>query len=239
MDIALYRAQRLKFQREQPVFRNLCLVCLQPEFGCYCAQIQKFDPQVKFVILIHPIEARRRIATGRMSHLCLENSELIRGQDFSEDPKVKQILSRTENHCVILYPGRNSLDLGSISFEKQKNIFPANKKLVIFVIDGTWATAKKTLYQSRNLQTLDRICFSPSRPSNFRVRKQPAAGCYSTVEAIHQTLEMIGPSVGFPTEARMHDSLISVFDFMVEKQLSFVHRSERRFLKRKRPRPRD
>lgn len=233
MDIELYREKRQKFQDEQPVFRDLCLTCLQPSFGCYCQQIRKFDPLVKFVILIHPIEARRRIATGRMSHLCLENSELIRGQDFSEDIKVNQILSQPKNHCVILYPGKHSFDLGSIGKETERNIFPVDKKLVIFVIDGTWATAKKTLYQSRNLQTLNRICFSPSRPSNFRVRKQPAVGCYSTVEAIHQTLDMIGMHIGFPTELRKHDALISVFDYMVEKQLSFMHRSERRFLRRK------
>jgi DTW domain-containing protein YfiP len=234
VDVDLYREQRQKLKEEQPVFRNLCLTCLQPEFGCYCAQVKKFDPNIKFVILIHPIEARRRIATGRMSHLCLQNSALIRGQDYSQNLEVEAIIQNPNHHSVILYPGNQSLNLSHIAKEDQLNLFPRDKKLVIFVIDGTWATAKKMLNQSTNLQKLSRICFSPSKPSNFRVRKQPAPGCYSTVEAIHQTIELVGSQVGFAVEGRQHDGLLSVFDYMVEKQLTFVHRSERRFLKRKR-----
>ncbi len=241
MNIELYRKQRRKQELAQPVFRNLCLTCLQPEFGCYCQQIKKFDPQIKFVILIHPIEARRRIATGRMSHLCLENSELIRGQDYSQDEQVQRIIRNPQNHCLILYPGKHSLNL-SHSHSHSRNcpdgdtpleIFPADKNPVIFVIDGTWATAKKMLNQSTNLQKLSKICFSPTKPSNFRVRKQPAPGCFSTIEAIHQTVELLGSEVGFVVGQRQHDGLLAVFDYMVEKQLTFVHRSVRRFVRRK------
>jgi DTW domain-containing protein YfiP len=76
--------------------------------------------------------------------------------------------------------------------------------------------------QSENLKSLPRICFSPAKPSNFRVRKQPHPNCYSTIEAIHHTIELVGASQGFSTDQREHDKLLTAFDFMVERQLNFI-----------------
>jgi DTW domain-containing protein YfiP len=89
-------------------------------------------------------------------------------------------------------------------------------------MDGTWATARKMVRQSRNLHALPRVCFSLDRPSGFRVRKQPAAGCYSTIEAIHQLIELVGSLCGFAVASRRHDNLLDVFDKMVAQQLQFV-----------------
>lgn len=226
MDIQQYREQKLKQAEQAPKYRNLCTTCIQPEFSCYCPHVQSFDPQISFVVLIHPIEVRRRIATGRMSHLCLENSHLIMGQDYSQNDEVNQLIADPEYHSVILYPGADSENLSPMSQEQRSEIFPKNKKLRIFVIDGTWATAKKMTRQSHNLLALPRICFSPEKPSTFRVRKQPNPQCYSTIEAIHQTIELVGDSQGFSTASRTHDQLLTVFDAMVERQLEFIRISE-------------
>ncbi len=171
------------------------------------------------------MEAKRRIATGRMSHLSLENSYLIKGQDYTTNEVVNQRLQDSACHSVILYPGQNSQNLTTLNNEKRTELFPENKKLQIFVIDGTWATARKMIRQSKNLQALPRICFTPPAPSNFRVRKQPNSACFSTIEAIHHTIELVGPGQGFVTSDRTHDALISVFNFMVENQLDFIRKS--------------
>lgn len=222
MKLADYQLQRKVLEENSPRRRLLCPQCVQPEFSCYCSHIQKFDPQVQFVILIHPIEVRRRIATGRMSHLCLENSILVSGQDFSDNPVVNAVLNDPENQPMILYPGKLSKNLSEMTAEQRASTFTPLKKPVIFVIDGTWATAKKTIRQSRNLQNIPRICFSPDKPSRFRVRKQPLPGYYSTIEAIHQTLELLGTG-----SDRKHDNLLHVFDRMVERQLSFIDRAHK------------
>lgn len=222
MKLADYQLQRKLREENSPRRRLLCSQCIQPEFSCYCPHIQRFDPKIQFVILIHPIEVRRRIATGRMSHLCLENSTLVSGQDFTQNEIVNAILNDPQNQPVILYPGVNSTNLSDMNIEQRSNIFSTDKKPVIFVIDGTWATARKTVRQSENLRHLPRICFSPSTPSSFRVRKQPAPGCYSTIEAIHQVLELLGPD---SEASREHDRLLYVFDKMVERQLSFIERA--------------
>src|SRR5437868_14164259 len=104
----------------------------------------------------------------------------------------------------MLYPGMRSQNLTPLSQDERLDLFPQSKKLTIFVIDGTWATARRTVRQSQNLTNLPRICFSPVKPSTFRVRKQPNPACYSTIEAIHHTIELVGQSQGFDTTSREH-----------------------------------
>ncbi len=225
MKIEDYQIKRANLILNAPKYRVLCLRCTQPDFACYCAQIHLFDSKINFVVLIHPIEVKRRIATGRMSHLCLEGSHLIKGQDYTNNPIVNDLIKDAGYHSVILYPGATSKNL-SLMFEHEKvALFPKEKKLRIFVIDGTWATARKMVRQSQNLNVLPRISFSPSKPSNFRVRKQPNKNCYSTIEAIHQTIELVGESQGFAIKDRVHDKLLHVFDHMVQSQLDFIKES--------------
>jgi DTW domain-containing protein YfiP len=210
----------LRSEKHLPKSRDYCRQCIRPAGHCYCAQIKKFDPKVQFVILIHPIEQRRQIATGRMAHLCLEQSTLIPGYNYTEDAQVNAILKNDSLYPVILFPGPTSINLSHLSSETRDGLFPKNKKLVVFVIDGTWNTARKTMHLSGNLKTLPRVCFSPTTPSEFRVRKQPTAECYSTIEAIHQTIELLGTEQGFDLESRHHDQLLNTFRWMVQAQLS-------------------
>jgi DTW domain-containing protein len=222
LDIESFKQRRRELQQSEKPFRELCVTCLQPGFGCYCAHVKPFDPKIKFVILINPIEVRRRIATGRMSYLSLQNSELIPGQDYSSNERVNQIIEDPKYQSVVLYPGRNSQNLTEMSYSQKDRIFSGDRKPVVFVIDGTWATARKTMAQSQNLKELPRVSFTPPGPSQFRVRKQPGEECYSTIEAIHHTIHLLGPNVGFDLATQQHDGLIHVFNHMVERQLDFI-----------------
>lgn len=222
MNLTEYHRKRAQLHLQLPKTRTLCTSCAQPDFSCYCSHIHPFDSKINFVILIHPIEVKRRIATGRMSHLSLQDSYLIKGQNYTENTLVNSLIHDSEYHSVILYPGPLSKNISLLFKFEKETLFPKNKKLRIFVIDGTWATARKMIRQSENLKTLPRICFSPTKPSNFRVRKQPNPNCYSTIEAIHHTIELIGESQGFAVNERKHDQLLHAFDFMVERQLTFI-----------------
>lgn len=224
MDLTSYLQKKEMQEKEKPQYRTLCVTCTQPNFSCYCHLIQPFESFINFVILIHPIEAKRRIATGRMSYLSIKDSHLIKGQDYTENNKVNDLIADTNYHSMILYPGRNSQNLSTMTVQQRQQMTPRDKKLRLFVIDGTWATARKMVRQSTNISTLPRICFSPTTPSSFRVRKQPHAGCYSTIEAVHHTIELMKP-VQAEADTRPHDQLLKVFDYMVEKQLDFIRSS--------------
>ncbi|MES2965621.1 MAG: tRNA-uridine aminocarboxypropyltransferase [Bdellovibrionota bacterium] len=204
-----------------PRTREMCMTCRQPSFGCYCAHVRKFDPGLRFVILIHPIEVKRRIATGRMSHLCLERSILVAGQDYTDSAQVNEVLADPRLQPFILYPGNEARNLSKMSPAERAEMIDEKREPVIFVIDGTWATARKMM-RSENLRKLPRICFSPEKPSAFRVRKQPAPGCVSTIEAIHRTIELFDGMSGVDASSRHHDGLLDVFEVMVQRQLKFV-----------------
>lgn len=202
--------------------RGFCDKCLRSPLTCYCAKIQRFDPKITFAILIHGREAQKRIATGRLAHLSLENSYLIQGANYSANARVNALVADPANHCVVLYPGEGSVDMSALPAAERAALFPREKNLVIFVIDGTWATAQKTMKESGNLRGLPRVCFNPHRPSNFRVRKQPRENYLSTVEAIHETIELAGPGRGFASESREHDNLLTLFDQMVDQQIALA-----------------
>lgn len=220
MNVQSYRQKQQKLQCAAPAYRIRCETCLQPEFACYCAWIEKIDLKIDFVILIHPKEIkRRRITTGRMAHLCLRHSHLWMGHLFDDDARVNAILADPHRHSVLLYPGPRSANLTAMSIEGVRSFVPANKRLTVFVIDGTWSTAKKTVNQSANLRRLPRFTFAQRGPSQFRVRLQPRPECLSTIEAIHHAAELLGPAVGLDPAARQPDQLLAVFSKVVEREL--------------------
>lgn len=202
--------------------RDRCLTCFRSPLTCYCALIERFDPGVDIVILIHCREARKFIATGRISHLCLEGSRLWQGYDYTADERVNALLADPARHVAVLYPGEGSANLSSMSAPERATLIPPGKKLTLLVIDGTWTTARKTMQRSENLLGLPRICFDPPTPSRIRLRLQPRPECYTTLEAIHQVIELLGPAWGFDVASREHDKLLRTFDAMEERQIALA-----------------
>src|ERR1700722_12742310 len=103
MDIAEFHARRAeKLRQLEPRRRELCTNCLQPHLTCYCRHLQPFETQIKFAILTHRLEVRRRIATGRMAHLILKNSKLLMGYDFSKNQELDNLINDPNYSPVVL-----------------------------------------------------------------------------------------------------------------------------------------
>jgi DTW domain-containing protein YfiP len=194
--------------------RVLCRRCLKAEAFCYCGQVKPFLSNVRFVILQHPLERKKTVGTARMAHLCIENSLLVPGVAFDRNPVVNALIADPNNHCVVLYPGPQSINISTPEFGDPKSWVPEDKTLVIFVVDGTWPCAKKMLSKSPKLLTIPQICFTPAKLSEYRFRKQPEAYCLSTIEAVHTILEIVDPS-------EKSGRLLDLFRAMVEQQVRF------------------
>ena len=197
--------------------------------------VEKFDPLIEFVILIHPIESRRRIATGRMAYQSLENAHIVRGCQFPDNPIVNKLLAEEGYKNIILSPGENATNLTGMEQSEISQHFPKSQKLRIFVLDGTWSNAGKMFSRSPNLQKLPRYFFIPDKPSNIRVRKQPNEKCYCTLEAVHHSIELIGPSQGLDVKSRTHDKLFKPFDWMIEQQLERIEKNRNWRVKPRQP----
>jgi len=153
-----------------------------------------------------------------MSHLCLQNSSLIDGEDFSENERVNAILADPTLYPVVLYPGPESVDLTRMTPPERRRFFPADREPVVFLIDATWAHAKRMRRLSQNLRKLPTVCFTPPTLSSFHVRQQPRPHCYSTIESIHLVIELFRKGAERP-----HDNLLQVFAQMVQKQIDYGH----------------
>jgi DTW domain-containing protein YfiP len=149
-----------------------------------------------------------KTGSGRLTHLCISNSIFIEGVEFRDDPRVNGLIQDPRYFPVVLFPGLDAVDVSEMKR-------PADRRLLIFVIDTKWSLAKGVLNRSPNLKKLPQIRFTPPKPSTMQYREQPRTECLSTIEAVHYILENLAP--GRPE----HANLIYAFDKMVRRQLDF------------------
>jgi DTW domain-containing protein YfiP len=145
--------------------------------------------RTRFVFLMHPKEFKQeKAATGRLTHLCLPNSELHMGIGFDADESVQALIRDPHNHCVLLYPGKEAVNLSLPAAIPGFAAALGPRRLVVFLLDATWAGARKMLRLSPSLQRLPRIMFTATAPSRYVIKQPPQAGCLSTLEATHELL---------------------------------------------------
>lgn len=172
--------------------RVMCYKCFWPQALCWCASLRPMATRTRFVFLMHPKEFKEEKAgTGRLTHLCLPNSEIHMGAAFDGDEAVQALINDPKNFPVLLYPGKDALNL---SESDQASAFSGqlgSRQPVIFLLDATWSGARKMLRLSPGLQRLPRIMFTPSAPSRYVIKQQPMAGCLSTLEAVHELLAVL------------------------------------------------
>jgi hypothetical protein len=98
---------------------------------------------------------------------------------------------------------------------------PPTGPVTLVVIDGTWWQASKLFKSNPFLRGLPRYGLSPREQSRYRIRREPAVHCLSTIEALSAALGVLeGREGGIP-------ELLEPFDAMVETQLEFVAREHR------------
>lgn len=191
--------------------RNICVKCLRSDKTCLCEYVVKIDTKIHFVILIHPKEFREKTGTGRLTHLSLKNSEMIMGVDFSKDNRVNELINTRD--CYLLYPGDDA-----IKIDEEKVLLNQKKETVFFIIDGTWATAKKMMKLSLNLHLLKRVSFNVNFSSEFKIKQQPDKFCLSTIESTALLLSHLQSS-GVEHFTNNPFEIVDVFKKMVEFQI--------------------
>jgi DTW domain-containing protein YfiP len=173
---------------------------------CYCRHIHILPTRTRVLLLQHPKERRVGIGTARMAHLSLPNSSLRVGLDFSADEVVRAALAGEGRVCV-LFPRPGAMDVSEL---------PSGEAITLVVLDGTWSLARKLLRLNPELAALPHVAFTPRRPSDYRIRRQPSESCVSTIEALAEVLGVLEPDKG------SFDGLLEPFRAMVERQEYFA-----------------
>ncbi len=159
------------------------------------------------MILQHPREREKAIGTARMASLCLPNSELHVGYHWNDSAALARALSDPERPAALLYPGDGAVDVLAT---------PPTTPITLVVIDGTWAQTRKLLRVNPALAALPRVAFTPSAPSDYRIRKEPHAECVSTIEAL---VYVLGALEG---DAERFRPLLDPFRAMVDSQIGYA-----------------
>ncbi len=204
--------------------------------------------RTRFVFLMHPKEFKHEKAgTGRLTHLCLPNSEIHMGKSFDGNEDVQALIDDPKNFPVLLYPGLEALNLSEVGRGVPAGPFRSaqgperderprltgdgspyltveflrstlpHRRLVVFLLDATWSGARKMLRLSPNLQRLPRVMFTPSAPSRFVIKQQPVEGCLSTLEATHELLVVL-ERLGLDRYA-LPEQLLAIFAKMQDFQM--------------------
>jgi DTW domain-containing protein YfiP len=174
-------------------------------------------PRTKVVVLQHPRESDNAIGTAWMVERCL-GAERIVGVELEDDARLRAALRDPDAPAILLAPGPSAIDLFA---------HPPEGPVTLVVIDGTWAQARRLLRVNPSLSRLPRYAFQPATPSRYRIRREPAEHCVSTIEATVAALSCLEARRG-GDGGEVHRAL-TVFDAMVEQQLRIAReRSENR-----------
>jgi hypothetical protein len=138
-----------------------------------------------------------------MATLCLPNAELHEGVVWSEED-LGRILGGDCRRPILLYPGDGAIDVSR---------HPPDEPVTLVVVDGTWWQARKIIRKNPRLAALPRYAFTPDVPSQYRIRKEPADTCVSTIEAL---VHVLGVLEGEPARLR---PLLVPFARMIDVQI--------------------
>ncbi len=189
--------------------RPMCARCERPKRVCWCAHLPALEPATKVLVLQHPREEDVAIGTARMASLCLAGSSLVVGVHVEDDPRVRAALDDTTRRPILLWPGGDAIDI----LER-----PPSGPTTLVVVDGTWSLAKKLVKSNPRIAALPRYALGVGAPSEYRIRREPAEGCLSTIEAIARAL---GAMEGDPARWA---AMLTPFREMVDAQIDHQQR---------------
>ena len=207
--------------------REVCPRCRKAVVACYCKALRPFTAPFGVGILQHPYEARNAIATARMTHLSIKNSQIFVDIDFSKNARVNELLADKSLRHVMLYPSPDAMDLNECFVEAGADAdvdaggeTGGPRQLFVWVLDAKWQHVNQMLRSSPNLQAIPMVKFNPDKESQFIIRKQPAAFCLSTIESIHLVIDRFFSQKGLPNQE--HQALLDAFQYLVQQQLEFA-----------------
>lgn len=202
-----------------------CFTCRRPDALCWCRDLVAVPTRTRVVILQHPREHAVKMNTARLAHLGLAHAELRVGVTFDDDPRLRALAAEADGHVLLLYPDA----------APSTRPPPAVTPHTLVVVDGTWTTARKMVSRSRLLSRLPRLSLRPAVTSAYRIRREPAAHCLSTLEAVVAAL------VELEGHAERFAALRTAFARMVETQIGYgsararPYRHDRRRRRARRP----
>lgn len=160
---------------------------------------------MKVVIIQHPLEQKHPFNTGRIAHLCLNNSELMVAETLSQ----QQLDLLLKTPSALLYPSLEWLPASNEINCAEQTL--TNNIQQLIVIDANWKKSKKMLHLNPPLQHLPRVNLTGNLQSNYTIRKTSMQDGLSTIESIIKSMNMLEATDKF-------NALLAPFEQMIALQ---------------------
>jgi DTW domain-containing protein YfiP len=185
---------------EHLVSRPTCYRCFRPVLRCICELVPSVRNRTPVLILQHPRERLHPFGTATLAALALERVRVqVAWLDGSHE-----VETRFEDGDYLLFPDPDAPQLHELAKPPRR----------LVVVDGTWAHARRILRHTAELREVPRVRLAPSAPSRYRIRREPAFECLSTLESIVAALRALEP------ETRGFEPLLAAFECMIDRQLA-------------------
>lgn len=190
--------------------RNVCYRCYKPQPQCVCDGLLRIPNRTRITVLQHPRERHHPLGTARLLRLGLENVglqvcyDLLAGQGLQKEILDQAALGEA---CGILYPHPRAEFLSD-----NRKTGPRH----LIVLDGTWSQARVLYRHNLWMHALPHYRIAPDGIDRYRIRREPAAHCASTLEAVVFALQALEPDTPGLTDLLTH------FSNMIDRQLACI-----------------
>lgn len=182
--------------------RPECFRCMKPERMCLCDRIPCLPNRTHVVVVQHPRERAHPIGTARFVELGLGSSEVIVAHGLDAGRAMQALDGR---RAVLLHPSATSRSLDSFRDHERPD--------TLVVVDGTWPNARTLVRENPALAALPHVHLDPASPSRYRIRREPALNCVSTIEATLLALASLEPELD-------SSPILQAFDAMIDDQIA-------------------
>ncbi|MBI5611281.1 MAG: DTW domain-containing protein [Deltaproteobacteria bacterium] len=192
--------------------RAFCYRCFKPARVCVCALLPQVGNHTPVHILQHPREKHRPIGTVRFAALGLQQCDVEVHAPWSGEPC--RLPDRLPAGAAVLFPSAKARAVETLPVHERPT--------ALVVLDGTWHQVNAVVRANPWLDDLPHVFLAAPAPTRYRIRAEPQIHYVSTLEAIVATLRALEP------ETRGFDELLRAFDAMIDTQVAYVGRGERR-----------
>jgi len=178
-----------------------CPECERPVTLCVCAHVTPVENRTELLVLQHPQEPGMEIGTVPILARQFTRTVVKTGLSW---PNLKKALGREVDpkRWGVLYMGsvhveKLPVEGALFAVDKKGAVLQDQRKLLsalqgVVLIDGTWSQAKALWWRNAWLLKLQRLVLNAQMKSQYdRIRREPRAGCLSTLESAAVTLSVL------------------------------------------------
>jgi len=208
---------------EQRRRRATCTRCGRPQKHCLCASLpaQPLSSRGTIIVLQHPAEQKRTLATVPLLALCVQNVHVVRGRRYRQGRSAvldAAIAAASRSHTpvplLVLWPGPGAIDVSAVTLP----LCSLNYTLVVF--DGTWPQCAEMskLFVPALSPPAQLVRLNIGNDADCRLRTAPAAGLVLTAEAVARACASLELAAGSSAAGDVCDAILAPLRLLVSLQ---------------------